>query len=215
MNKRKSQSRTSSVATLYRRRCRQKKGDGERTRLNIKTGCGQSNQDSDGGCLHYAMNKMIPGVVTVDELDNQIDQLHRELPNLTRDQCGIEGETWHINCIPKALFAKYGKGNFLFRRLHPNEFENVLFTPGNGKYLVTGTLNHKLFPDSSPEGNWQHAICVSTDTNEIYCNNNPQPLDLSVWLPKSVSQGYEGYMNPISRVYQLTVSDEQPIGPLD
>jgi hypothetical protein len=194
MNKRKSQS-TISLAKLHQQKRRKKNQDDQKA--------GKSTQDSQGGNLHYALNKMLPDVLTTQDLDNQIDQLHQENPNLTRDQCGIEGQTWHINCIPKALCAKYGKGNFLFRRLKPAEFNHVIFTTGNGKFLATGTLNYKLFPESSSEGNWQTAICIDSDTNELHCFNSPQPLNLLEWLPKS--NDYDGYLNPISRVYQLTL----------
>lgn len=157
--------------------------------------------DDDGGCIHFALNKCVPDVLCVSDLDNQIKPLFQEKKktpeyNLTLEQCGIPGVTWHSECIVRALKSKYGVGGFSWTRHN----RAVLNERGQGKFYVTGELNRKLFPDSDQDGNWAHVVCVDTDNDRFYDSNNTTGKKFKAWF----KQGPNCYMN-IWRVYKLEI----------
>jgi hypothetical protein len=157
----------------------------------------------DGGaCMHLALNKCVPGVLTIQELDHEIKEVHAEKnqkPQWAPDRyklewCGTPGQSWHQDCILGALKRKY-PGRFTWRR-HP---PSVVFKRGKGKFYVHGVLNSSLFPELDQQGNWQHSICVDTDTGRFY-DQSCDGYYVRDWLTPKVR-----YMSQIWRVYQLTL----------
>ena len=71
-----------------------------------------------GGCMLLALNKSVPGVLSATELDEQIHNVHKEMntyPEWTPDKfqlewCGTPGESWHQDCIAKALKKNFSHG---------------------------------------------------------------------------------------------------------
>ena len=94
-----------------------------------------------GGCMHKALNKCKPGVLCVEELDEQITNVHEEknkkpewAPDMYKlEWCGTPGQSWHQDCIFMALRKKY-PGRFSWLR-HPT---SVIFERGRGKFYVHG-----------------------------------------------------------------------------
>ena len=135
----------------------------------------------NGGCMLYAVNKCAGfKALTAADLDGEIDAVHRDFndqaewkPNkFKREWAGTEGESWHFDCIRRALKAKYGAGNYEFTRL--NGGRSAVTQRGNGNLLVWGKKNRDLWPTVEQGGNWQHALCVATGST-----SDKKPLKFS------------------------------------
>ena len=158
-----------------------------------------------GGCILKALNKCCPGVLTAEDLDEQIMAVFEEKnalaewsPNGFKEEwCGTPGESWHQDCIVKALKKKY-PGGYSWRK-HPT---SVIYERGHGKFYVHGILNKLLWPDLDQEGNWQHAICVDTDTGRFW-DDNAKGRKVEKWLKCEVET--DRWMEEIWRVYKLEV----------
>ena len=162
--------------------------------------------EADSGCQLFALNKVVEGVLCAEDLDSVIPEVWKELqqanPHYKREWAGIEGQTWHLNCIKQALLARYGRGNFTWKRVKTEKQKELEFLTkrNQGKFYVHGTLNPLNFPDLDPEGDWTHAICVDTDKNVIWCKNNlGEPMEGANWLKK------HSYLTTISRIYKLKI----------
>jgi hypothetical protein len=161
-----------------------------------------------GGCMVVALNKCCPGVLTAGELDEQIEKLHEELNkqrewapnNYKMEWCGIPGVTWHQNCILKALKKKYPPSStgVHWRKLPANS----MYEPGHGKLYVHGLLNKALWPEIDQSSNWQHSICVNTDTGRFFDGNTNRWRSVAKWLQCPEE---DRYMSEIWRVYTLSL----------
>jgi hypothetical protein len=171
----------------------------------------------NGGCMLYAVNKCAGfEALTAEDLDGEIDEVYRTFNNKTewapdmfkREWAGTNGESWHFDCIRRALKTKYGDGNFEFKRLAGGR--SAATKRGNGNLLVWGKKNRHLWPDVEQGGNWQHALCVATGSTsdkkplKFFEMDYPNGKDVEMWLNHEKQS--ERWMTQISRVYQLSAS---------
>lgn len=158
-----------------------------------------------GGCMLYVLNMCSPGVLSREELDEQIYEVYKEKNNLKEwspnrydiSWCGIPGETWHQDCISKALKKKY-QDKYLWRK----QKRSTIYERGHGKLYVHGLLNRLLWPNLDQDSNWQHTICVDTDTAKFYDINSAKGRWIKSWFLCSPEKRY---MSEIWRVYKLEV----------
>ncbi len=165
----------------------------------------------DGQCLAFALDKSNPGVLTMDDLNNQIRVVHEQCPHLTIEQCGVPNATWHVKCITLALAQKSEVDpSFKYKwsrvkGLKQRQLLDLVTTRGNGKLIVIGILNRSLYPDCDQNGSWAHAVCVDTETNLLWNNecgpDSSKPAD--EWL--TPTKDCRGYFTKIMRVYRLDV----------
>lgn len=193
--------------------------------LNVCERHSVGSQD-DGACLFLAIDEAFPGVLTISDLDSQIDTLHGcESHNLTRSQCGIPGYTWHVKCVHMALIEKKATDpSFKFtwskvRGKREPELRDFLLQRNQGKFIVIGIMNYRLIPKASKYGNWKHAVLIDTDTGMLHdpagCSgssrDNMTIVPTSENLPKT--EGWEGWLTTIQSVYRFEVDQEEPITP--
>lgn len=147
--------------------------------------------DKDGACILRALNECVANVLTSEELDAQIDPLWRKKnkrskykPNkFKRVWAGVEGKSWHQNCIKMALKAKYRK--FAFKKVKD---VSCIYRKGMGKLYVHGLLNRKLFPDVDQDANFQHAICIDADKGKFYDESAVRGRLVKSWFDETDSQ---------------------------
>ena len=167
-------------------------------------------KSSNGGCcIHWALNKCIPGVLSLTELNEEISEYYNE--RIKWDQsfklgdAGTPDVTWHQSCIYKALIKKYGKGNFLWKKVPFHGMEHFLKTSNNDrKFYVHGKLNSNIFEDECSDGDWTHAICLDPQNNKFYDNTSYSMMkgrSIKKWFIQCIPE--EQYMSEIHRVYQL------------
>ena len=81
-----------------------------------------------GQCMWYALNKCLPGVLSLNELNHQINNYHAERSawggEIPKIVAGIPNSTWHHSCIYKALKEKYGDENFRWKKV---SFDGMTF----------------------------------------------------------------------------------------
>lgn len=169
----------------------------------------RSSGPQGGACIWRSLNYCVPNVLSIQELDNQIDLLLVEknkekefFPNkFLREWCGTEGQSWHQDCILKALKQKYGVGQFCWAK---QKNRDIIFEKNKGKFYVHGLLNQILFPEiNNPNGNWSHTICVDTDLGKYFDESAPNGRSVEKWLKKSK------YLIEIHRVYKLEIFEEK------
>ena len=77
--------------------------------------------------MHQVLNKCIPGVLSLKDLNDQIDKYYEERINwdrsLKKEHAGIPNITWHQSCIYKDLKHKYGQVNNVWKKIHFNGVE--------------------------------------------------------------------------------------------
>ncbi len=155
-------------------------------------------------CIAKALNACIPGVLSSDELDKEIDGLMSTDPTKPRAFYGTDGESWHQACIPKALSKKYGTG-FKWERLPVSS----IYKKRIGRLYVHGLLNYRYFGVQNI-GDWRHAMCVNTDNGTIIEQNygsKPQKFsanfDRKTPLENLFSEVWQVYRLQISRLHVL------------
>jgi hypothetical protein len=179
----------------------------------------------DGECLHSSIDHLFKDAISVARLDDEIIALRKlrdlKIHSLTDIQCGEPGATWHIRCVLMAFRTKASEDptfDFEWSRIRiPRGTEadlvKILTTPNNGKYIVVGTLNHKLFEGLSKDGNWQHVVAVDTETDELWCQNSgDEKMKASEWIPKDMdaTPPFEGYLTTIRAIYKINISTREP-----
>jgi hypothetical protein len=170
----------------------------------------------DGACLWRALDFCVPGCLTKEELDAQIQEVYIEQnkkPEWTPDKfklewCGIEQESWHLSCIPKALRVKYGADGFLWQRQRNN---NIIFSPKRnklGKFFVHALLNSERYAETEEEaaGDWRHCVCVDTDIGKFYDESCVSGRDVKKWF--KCRNIRDRYLSEIYRVYKLEILEE-------
>jgi hypothetical protein len=160
------------------------------------------------------------------KLDDQMD-IVQEMTKLSRYYVGVEGDYWHPECIRLAMDKEYGRGNYVFRKLHPGlhqkDFRDEI-NNGSGKLLVEGILNPSyMCPDDSVEYShegsedffvkkeWRHAIAV--DNKQMFDFGASGKLGVAVgvdtlWLVNLAGvdmQVKNGYMKELLKVYKIEV----------
>jgi hypothetical protein len=162
-----------------------------------------------GGCLFKAIDKMIPDVLTMGDLDDQIPTVRELHPNLSEGEAGVPGEQWSIACLLLALKTKKRNNpNFDFRltKFKGFEFERALSTRKGGMFLVIGTLNRLLYPTEDQEGDWCHCVAVDTDKQRIFDGNSDSWLKMKDFplYESSMSAPDDRLLTSIRSVYTLT-----------
>ena len=127
----------------------------------------------DGGaCMVTSLNACIPNLISISDLDGQIDNVHeemkRETPNYLKEWCGFPGQSWHLRCIYKALCLKYSKSRVFWERLPNYKVQEK----NQGKLFVYGILNYRMY-QGDKSGNWNHSICLDTDRGLMFESNDP------------------------------------------
>ena len=104
-------------------------------------------------CIYWAFNKCVPGVLTMKELNNQIESHYIEMrrlnPNHKKGWSGIKNQTWHQACISKALSQKYGKGSYIWKKIRFKNLYHFLKSNKTGRFYIHGLFNYRLFADTS------------------------------------------------------------------
>ena len=157
-------------------------------------------------CIYWALNKCVPGVLTMKELNNQIESHYIEMrrlnPNHKKDWSGIKNQTWHQACISKALSQKYGKGSYIWKKIRFKNLYHFLKSNKTGRFYIHGLLNYRLFSNNS-SGNWTHAICIDIDDGKFYDNNYPYGRLILDWFINCNVE--EMYLARIDRIYKLDI----------
>ena len=127
----------------------------------------------DGASVHICMNKLVKDVLTLEDLNRQITPLHNKLtasefPEYPVEWCGIENESWHQECVPMALNAKYGEGKYIWEQVTECDNVQTLVESRTGRYYVHGRLNCALYETTEETDDWTHTICVDADTNRFF-----------------------------------------------
>lgn len=163
----------------------------------------------DTACMIFALNKCVPGVLSTEDLNEQIPNVHEEKAKMpecsfTEENCGVPNETWNMDCVYKALKKKYGHGGFKWEK---QKGDDILWKKNKGLFYVTGELNRALFPDlEEQEGSWAHAVCVDTNKNKFYdTSNDENGQPFKSWF----EAGPNCYMK-IWRVYKLEICPQPP-----
>ena len=159
-----------------------------------------------GGCMLKALNKCCPGVLTAEDLDAEITSVYEEVNGLAewapdgfkKEWCGTPGASWHQDCIVKALKKKY-PGGYSWRK---QSSLSIIHERGHGKFYVHGILNKLLWPDEDQAGNWQHTICVDTDTGKFWDDQSKGRM-VQEWLQCEKKEHL--WMAEIWCVYKLEV----------
>ena len=185
--------------------------------LNV---CSQnsSGSDDDGACLFLCLDEAFPDVLTVKDLDNQIEILHKSPSNcLTSTQCGIPGYSWHIKCVHMALQSKAtADTSFKFtwtkiKNKKEHELRDFLLRSTSGKFIVIGTMNYRLIPNASKHGNWKHAILVDSSTGMLHdpagCSGLSRANMCIVPTHENLSKSdnWEGWLTSVQAVYRFNI----------
>ena len=161
-------------------------------------------------CIHWALNKCADNVLSLEELNEQIDPLFVEMkkqyPAWKREWCGIEDITWHQQCIAKAMKKKYRSGSYVWERIPCDGIQDLWDSHKTGRFYLHGILNYKHFSEK-PDGNWTHAICIDLDKEKFFDNTSPKlkrGYSISKWFIKCRKE--DRYLSRIDRVYQLQIN---------
>ena len=91
--------------------------------------CVKNDKNEGGQCVYWALNKCLPGVLSLVDLNEQIGKYYRERrkfdKSFQKEDAGTPDESWHHSCNYKALESKYGKGNFVWRKVPYNGMEDI------------------------------------------------------------------------------------------
>jgi hypothetical protein len=182
-----------------------------------------------GGCIAYALAKL--DVLGSDQetvsakLNAQIDTVQR-LENIERDIAGKEDDFWHPECIRKALEAECGRGNYIFRKLHPREFVRFindhhgqsmpLLVDGilNASWVCSDTMERSRHDDTPGQGRfdhlWRHAVSVRSKRGRrrVYCKalGEDGANVRTLWLDDADDMHIQmGYMQKLLKVYVVAM----------
>jgi hypothetical protein len=185
--------------------------------LNV---CSQnsSGSDDDGACLFLCLDEAFPDALTVEDLDQQIELLHKSPSNnLTSTQCGIPGYSWHIKCVHMALQAKAtADASFKFtwtkiKNKKEHELRDFLLESTSGKFIVIGTMNYRLVPNASKHGNWKHAVLIDSSTGMLHdpagCTGLSRENMCIVPTHENLSKSdnWEGWLTSVQAVYRFNI----------
>jgi hypothetical protein len=166
---------------------------------------------NSAACILHALNACVPGCLTSQDLDNAIPLLFHERRKVSsngkRILCGIEGVTWHQQCIFIALRTKFGPTGFSFQIL--NSVKEG-FEKGFQKLYIHGCLQSSKYPeaihicrglqracaiDSNPIDN-QSDICKKANFTEF------QGIE---WQEKEKQFGHVWYFKNIWQICGLSI----------
>ena len=72
--------------------------------------CVKNDKNEGGQCVYWDLNKCLPGVLSLVDLNEQIGEYYRERrkfdKSFEKEDAGIPDESWRHSCIYKALNAK-------------------------------------------------------------------------------------------------------------
>ena len=164
--------------------------------------------------MYWALNKCIPGVLSLRDLNIQISEYYEERTkwdqSFKKEYAGIPNVTWHQSCIYKALKKKYGKGNFVWKKVSFHGMVQFLKSSHKGaKFYLHGKLNSTLFEYGKSGDDWAHAICIDPQNNKFYDNTC-----YSLMRGRSINKCFvkcnieNRYMSEIHRVYRLEIVEE-------
>ena len=167
-------------------------------------------KNNSKACIHWTLNKCVPNVLSLQELNDQIEPLFLEMKESKsywkREWCGIENITWHQTCISKALKKKYGAGSYVWKKIKFDDMQDFLETHKTGRFYLHGILNYKLF-SKNPAGNWTHTICVDIDSGKFYDNTSDilmEGYSILEWFINCREE--QKYLSRIDRIYQLQIN---------
>lgn len=191
---------------------------------------------ADGGCWSSTLTRA--GVFTSvsvakTALDAQIDPVLAEFrsggrPNATREEAGVNGETWHARVIDKAAWqAGFRMSKLLINPTHPHKVDLLRDVLKEGTYAIEGIQNKVWYhgktkvdlwgkdvrgPDKVPS-EWRHVVCVKDgkvldwehdDNGTRHADGGAKPLSV-LWLRAgNTVHVTKGYFRSILKVYTIT-----------